>query len=150
MVCPGHDASPEPSPAQIFCFPTSHWSAAGCQRDYSSGSVLREGESFSWWFHNQLSRSRSRRATPVGPREFHSPWADCIGAKLQLLLLAPGRERCEFCSVQVTTVLSLIFIFTSYLFFKWPSNVLKPRIWLNLTLLFVKLARQRRPAILSF
>lgn len=48
MVCPGHDASPEPSPAQFFCFPTSHWSAAGCQRDYSSGSVLREGQSVSW------------------------------------------------------------------------------------------------------
>lgn len=27
-VCPGHDASPEPSPAQFFRFPTSHWSAA--------------------------------------------------------------------------------------------------------------------------
>jgi hypothetical protein len=76
----------------------------------------------------QLGRARSRRATPVGPRKFHSPWADCIGAKLQLLLLAPGRERCEFCSVQVTTVLSLTFYIYVVLIFKWPSNVLKPRV----------------------
>lgn len=119
-----------PRPPNFFAFQRLAGLLLVCQRDYSSGSVLREGASLSCEEKLfQLGRARSRRATPVGPRKFHSPWADCIGAKLQLLLLAPGRERCEFCSVQVTTVLSLTFyIFTSYLFLKWPSNVLKPRV----------------------